>query len=117
MKQFTTKEQTDRLIELGYPKPNSIKSAKMGLFMGTKIPCIDKEFAYSIGELMGILFEWYYKRKKIYPEDPVIFYSVGFYPNEFAVLIFEDADEDVHDPELIDALYKALVKIKEDNLI
>lgn len=117
MKQFTTKEQTDRLIELGYTKPNSIKNAKMGFFMGTKIPCIEKEFAYSIGELMEILFEWYYKRKKIYPEDPVIFYSVGLYPNEFAVLIFEDADEDVHDPELIDALYKALIKLKEEKLI
>lgn len=55
MKQFTTKEQTDRLIELGYPKPNSIKSAKMGFFMGTKIPCIEKEFAYSIGELIEML--------------------------------------------------------------
>lgn len=38
MKQFTTKEQTDRLIELGYPKPNSIKSAKMGVLYGNENP-------------------------------------------------------------------------------
>ncbi len=89
MKQFTTKQQTDRLIELGYPKPNSIKSAKMGFFMGTIIPCIEKEFAYSIGELMELL-----------PDDK---YFMWLYPPYNHTL----------NREFIDTLYEVLVQTKK----
>lgn len=106
MKQFTTKEQTDRLIELGYPKPNSIKSAKMGFFMGTKIPCIEKEFAYSIGELMELL-----PPDKYFGKELIISYSIL---NSGWICNYGDLRNNTYNKEAVDALYEMLVKIKAE---
>lgn len=121
MKQFTTKQQTDRLIELGYPKPNSIKSAKMGFFMGTKIPCIEKEFAYSIGELVELLPKiisdeiWWGKDKG---EEGIWGLRIDTAGTEYGWDISYERDDSAYlyregRSELIDALYDMMVNLKE----
>ena len=54
MRQFTTKEQTQHLIELGFPKPNSVINEHKILELSPYAP-IEFEYAYSVGELIGFL--------------------------------------------------------------
>ena len=97
MKQYTTPEQTAKLIELGFEKPGSIASVEPIYGMGG----ISVAKAYSIGELMDILGS-----------------VSGFEVNRF------DSDWEVGDElrafqseELINALYEMLVKLKEEGVI
>lgn len=106
MKQYTNKEQTQHLIELGFPRPKSI-SGKNYMDVDDKI-ADDLTYDYSIGELieflgvhlMGIkLMETYevYAYKKTNDIEYVDWFNTK--------------------GELIDALYEACVKLKNEGVI
>lgn len=95
MKQYTTPEQTAKLIELGVEKPKTV------LGVGTKEEAGDLELgyicAYSIGELIEML-----------PLNRI----------EFDLRAYVDTTGGLfYDHELIDALFKACVKLKEEGVI
>ena len=60
MKQFTSKEQTAKLIELGLPKPENTQWNEHSIVRGIEGPLIELGIAeyrcsYSIGELLSFL--------------------------------------------------------------
>jgi hypothetical protein len=122
MKQYTTPEQTAKLIELGLEKPKSISgfcqrgpyeydaetNTKMVVYDDTQCPI----YAYSIGELIGML--------------PPRTYSGGFdwvldiqhdYKFERWLCFFNPENQIGVATELVDALYDMVVKLKEEGVI
>lgn len=100
MRQFTTPEQTAKLIELGYEKP---RYATM-FWRGNKEVT---EINYTIGELIEML-----------PKDEEWPKQIGFEDNEWVI----DWDTDMTlfqtaAVELIDALFEMVVKQKEKGVI
>lgn len=109
MKQFTTTEQTAKLIELGFEKP------KTCLGVGTKEEAGDLELgyicAYSIGELIEMLEE---------VASVVISYSYqkrGYYVRVIIPKREGGGMYRISQIELIDALYDMCVKLKEEGVI
>ena len=103
MKQYTTPEQTAKLIELGVEKPCSIASVEPIYGMGG----ISVAKAYSIGELISFL-----------PNDGVSDRRLEF--DCFHWIVDWDSFGKIHQTmqvELVDALYDMVVKLKEDDLI
>ena len=91
MKMYTTPEQTAKLIELGFEKPKSEVKAEQAGDYAWYNP------AYSIGELIDML-----------PLNRI----------EFDIRAFVDTTGGLfYDDELIDALFKACVKLKEEGVI
>ena len=91
MKQYTTPEQTAKLIELGFEMPKSIVEDEL---------YSDIDFAYSIGELIEIM-------------------GYDLYSIHYKGLAWEVKSERVEtrEVELIDALYDMVVKLKEEGVI
>jgi hypothetical protein len=111
MKQYTTSEQTAKLIELGLEKPKSIE----------KVTYIEQygcgyEAAYSIGELIGMLQKQVYQiEDSCIPCDLNIHYDGGTW---LIVFICErDGRFKTEMFELIDALYDMVVKLKEEGVL
>lgn len=118
MRQFTTPEQTAKLIELGFEMPNSV------LIYAQSVDC-DNNYGgkgeakpngyYSIGELIEILpFRiagehgiWYYLSEFTHQTYWRVAYTDD---NEIPLIV----SESVH---LIDALYDMIVKLKEDKIL
>lgn len=116
MKQYTTTEQTAKLIELGFENPKSIVEGEL---------YSDIYFAYSIGELieilpMAITHEiWWggYKGK-----EGVWGLRIDTCGTEYAWEVSYERDHTAHlylegRTELIDALYDMLVRLKEEGVI
>ncbi len=108
MKQYTTPEQTAKLIELGFEKPKSIE----------KVTYIEQygcgyETAYSIGELIEMLENAVQKDNFITDLDISC--------DEIAWLvryISEGAGRfKTQMPDLVDALYLMVIKLKEEGVI
>ena len=100
MKQFTTPDQTAKLIELGFEKPKSIERLY-------DTDCATLTFhAYSIGELIEML------PPRIRGVDLTI---ERYYAFE-QWLVYWDAGK-FRATELIDALYNAIIKLKEEGMI
>ena len=122
MKQYTTPEQTAKLIELGFKKPKSISSIKVpGNIITTADDLIGEPSSvmggkisanYSIGELIEMLpkkivsdmddeyaYEYSYLRIE---EGWDVCYINGLY----------EVDKIRHSKELIDALYNMLITLK-----
>ena len=106
MKQFTNKEQTRHLIELGFPRPESI--SEVNYYDEAYTTETEFEYDYSIGELieflgihlMGIkLMETYevYAYKKTNDIEYVDWFNTK--------------------GELIDSLYNACVELKKEGVI
>lgn len=117
MKQYTTPEQTAKLIELGFEKPKSISgyyqrgpyeydaetNTKMVVYDDTQYPI----YAYSIGELIELL-----------PDDGVTDRRLEF--DSFLWIVDWDSFDKMHQTisvELVDALYDMVVKLKEEGVI
>ena len=117
MKQYTTPEQTAKLIELGFEKPKSISgyytkppyeydaktNSKIVVYDDTQYPM----YAYSIGELISFL-----------PDDGVSDRRLEF--DGFHWIVDWDSFDKIHQTmqvELIDALYDMVVKLKEEGVI
>ena len=102
MRQFTTPEQTAKLIELGFEKPiNTVVKEEPIYREGSIIDWkpIAEEGSYSIGELIEML-----------PEGLVIerHYIADVWIVRYPTKIL------IHKEELIDALYDMVVKLKEE---
>lgn len=112
MKQYTSQDQTAKLIELGFEKPQSIEE-----FIEPEndwsIGGLKQRKAYSIGELIEIL-----PKKIEISDDEIGELEVSFgdlcmvYYTSFSVIYY-----DTEDIELIDALYDMIVKLKEEGVI
>ena len=96
MKQYTTPEQTAKLIELGFEKPASIASVEPIYGMGG----ISVAKAYTIGELIEIL--------------GVCLSSIHYIGIVWAV---NAKGLERRSEELVDALYDMIVKLKEEGVI
>ena len=99
MKQYTTNEQTAKLIELGFEKP--------------KLKVIQRPNAYhdlfrdySIGELIEMLPEY----SSIYDLTNMHTMKTCWYVGHISTL-------NVSADELIDALYDMILKLKEEGVI
>ena len=101
MKQYTNKEQTQQLIKLGFPNPKSNVDI-LGKY-------IIEAFAYSIGELIEFLPKELKYSGKL---------CVDYIGNLWQVTYDEDFERKINqDEELIDALYDACVKLKNEGVI
>ena len=109
MKMYTNSEQTAKLIELGFEKPNVIYLSYFDSpkdFKSTNVIEIDEDGNeivldnYSIGELIEAL-------------------GYDLYSIHYIGLAWEVKSERVgtRENELIDALYKMILKLKEEGVI
>lgn len=108
MKQFTSIEQTTKLIELGFEKPKSVSHCEMDLDMQI-IPYRD----YSIGELIEMLpisFETDNDDTTWLEIEAEAVWSISY--SSFGFI-----DYDCERKELIDALFDMIVKLKEEGVI
>ncbi|MBO7285413.1 MAG: hypothetical protein J6U69_02330 [Alistipes sp.] len=107
MKQFTSKDQTAKLIELGFEKPR-VAMPKFEWKDG------EPQFHYTIGELLSFL------PKSIKVND--LFFTLCIHSSsdywivEYADIAF-GAQARLHKEELIDALFTEIVILKEEGVI
>lgn len=102
MRQYTTPEQTDKLIELGFEKPR-VAMPKFEWKDG------EPQFHYTIGELIEML-------PPIIDEYSSYVVSGGGTWSVHYKRIFASR-YDTSSKELIDALYKMIIKLKEEGVI
>ena len=112
MKQYTTPEQTAKLIELGFEKPKSIIDVWAH---ETDIDMeYEYEFAYSIGELIEMLPD-------VVESEDGEYATLQMYFDLFNWVIeytgVEKTEYVTSAIELIDALYDMIVKLKEEGVI
>ena len=126
MKQYTTPEQTAKLIELGFEKPKSISSIKVtGNIITTAEDLIGEPSSvmggkitanYSIGELIEML------PSALSPnnDEDCEFHLMLFDDSLYWHVRYTDGDSFCYPSlaiELIDALYDMVVKLKEEGVI
>lgn len=100
MKQYTTPEQTTKLIELGFEEPkNEVKAEQAGDFAWYNP-------AYSIGELIDML-----------PEFSSIYDLMNMHTMKRCWYVGHVSTLNVSADELIDALYDMILKLKEEEVI
>lgn len=110
MKQYTTPDQTAKLIELGLPKPKSIEKMMPQPVVDGYVHLVPQK-AYSIGELIKIL------------EDVAsIVMSYSYQKNGCYVRVIIPKREGggmyrISQIELIDALYDMILELKEEGVI
>lgn len=108
MKQYTTRQQTAKLIELGFEKP---KNERWVLDVANEstpsIQNIVKCQDYSIGELIEMLPR----------EDRAGERSIVYDGLEWVVNWDDDTIHQVVATELIDALYEMVINLKEEGVI
>ena len=111
MKQYTDKDQTAKLIELGFPKPKGW--GNKGISNGMSIALYNdgrEDFNYSIGELIELL------PKEITDEyDEVT--SLEFSKTEVYYTNLRVMSYYKNSAELIDALFNMCVTLKEEGVI
>ena len=118
MKQFTSIDQTAKLIELGFEKPSNTIVKEEPIYREGSIidwKPIAEEGAYSIGELIEMLP----RTIKLYYDLNILSTSQGWW-----VLYGMIGDGDiwsieyeVYRGELIDALYEMCIKLKKEGVI
>ena len=106
MKQYTTKEQTQYLIELGFPRPESI--SEINYYDEAYTTETEFEYDYSIGELIEFLGKFMMGIKLMET------YEVYAYKKTNDI---EYVDWIIKKGELIDALYNACVELKKEGVI
>lgn len=112
MKQYTTPEQTAKLIELGLPKPKAIIDVWAH---ETEIDMVyEYEYAYSIGELIELLPENVAKENEM-PST----LNISLMNSEWCVQYadFLGTDFEFCNTKLVDALYYMVVTLKEKGVI
>ena len=107
MRLKTTKEQTKKLIDLGFKMPNEIDNIFIGLngeylsfFDETEIGSIIKVIDnYSLDYIISIFTE-------LYNDD----YILDYINKQYCLILYDDQ---IVENELIDVFVNAIVKIKE----
>lgn len=111
MKQYTTPEQTAKLIELGFEKPSNTIVKEEPIYREGSIidwKPIAEEGAYSIGELIEMLPRGLNGELLEISAVTLCCYKwMVRYP--YGIIIYKN--------ELIDALYNMCVKLKEEGVI
>lgn len=102
MRQYTNKEQTQHLIELGFPEPKIIANTEVEE-LPSGITHLFTRYDYSIGELISFLVNPIIEGQ---PDAWIVNYDSGI---KHLPPFIED--------ELIDALYKACVELKNKGVI
>ena len=97
MKQYTSTEQTAKLIELGFEKPRL-------LYFGNKTI---GDYAYTIGELIEML-------PKSYDSEGL---SIEYHYMADVWIVRYPTKILIHKEELVDALYEMAIKLKEEGVI
>mgnify|MGYP003295704528 CR=1 FL=1 len=114
MRQYTTPEQTAKLIELGFEKPKSYHDIEWD---GTE--AYDYQLDYSIGELIEMLPTMIGEGD--FNGEPLFKYSFVFAGTTKWLVgyqFFAKFNQYVSErEELIDALYEMVVKLKEEGVI
>ena len=115
MKQYTTPEQTAKLIELGFEKPKGwdVDGVTNNIKLYVNIDANPMMFNYSIGELIEILpisFETDNDDTSWLEIEAGAVWSVSY--SSFGFI-----DYDCERKELIDALFDMIVKLKEEGVI
>ena len=118
MKQYTTSEQTAKLIELGFEKPKGLADAEPSSGIWVRP-------AYSIGELSEMLPKtieeeiWWGDEKGKIGVWGLVINTLGVdylwevsYERAYSCAIYSDTNT-----ELIDALFAVVVKLKEEGVI
>jgi hypothetical protein len=106
MKQYTSKDQTAKLIELGFPKPKSVINEHKVLESNPYAPT-EFEYSYSIGELIEFLQSIAENNEvRISTRTNLVSFDVMTEDGRCGYSFNED--------ELIDSLYEACVTIKEE---
>ena len=109
MNQYTTPEQTAKLIELGFEKPSNTIVKEEPIYREGSIidwKPIAEEGAYSIGELIEML-----------PEFSCIYDLTNMHTMKRCWYVGHISTLNVSADELIDALYDMIVKLKEEGVI
>ena len=101
MKQYTTPEQTAKLIELGFEKPkNEVKAEQAGDYMWCNS-------AYSIGELFEMLPDYVSIWDTHHPDTMERQWFVSHLWSQ----------NNIVKSELIDAMFDMIIKLKEEGVI
>lgn len=109
MKQYTTTDQTAKLIELGFEKPASIASVEPLYGMGG----ISVAKAYTIGELIEVLPENSSKRIRYVATKRAWVVDVDVLGKSGCAKCYRGA----YHAELVDALYDMIIELKEKGVI
>lgn len=107
MKQYTDKDQTAKLMELGFPFPKSVIGVRSVLGLEDGMYKIEFEHSYSIGELIAFLGVYLMYVKPKHNDWFEVAYKEDYYSNTGNVIY----------GELIDKLFYACVKLKEEEVI
>ena len=109
MKQYTSNDQTAKLIELGFEKPNGIESLVREEDNPDNAKVVQR-IAYSIGELIEMLPSVLDDHKQLCIESSGGKWWVAY-------INLWDKKYFVRKDELIDALYDVIVKLKAEGVI
>lgn len=109
MKQYTSPEQTAKLIELGFEKPSSIASVEPIYGMGG----ISVAKAYSIGELIEMLGVHSSKRIRYVATKRAWIVDVDVLGKSGCAKCYRG----VYHAEFVDALYAMIIKLKKKGVI
>lgn len=104
MEQYTTPEQTAKLIELGFEKPKSIEVYRDGHC----VPFVEQQWVYSIGELIEMLPKQF-NVELLEIKAATLFYSKWVVRYPYAIIVYNN--------ELIDALYAMILTLKKEGVI
>ena len=108
MKQYTDKDQTAKLIELGFPKPKHSSSVEEFEGKGWA-GHVRVTFNYSVGELIEFIPRWIKPRGGL----EIVAESDGW----LVMHGHDPFDPQCTKPELIDALFEYCVTLKEEGVI
>ena len=104
MRQYTNKDQTQHLIELGFSRPESI--SEVNYYDEAYTTETEFEYDYSIGKLLSFLDGYMTE-----PTDELLIWrDMLFWYVRFA----SDMECSCYDPELVNTLYNYLVLLKEE---
>lgn len=130
MKQYTTPEQTAKLIELGFPKPENTQKNERPIVRGIGGPLIELGIAeyrcsYSIGELIEMLPKCIESGNGSdeavleisYDSEDFVWFCGHRWMYNRGWRLFNGDYRTCDDNELIDALYRYVVVLKEEGVI
>lgn len=116
MKMYLNSEQTAKLIELGFEEPKSIEVYREGHC----VPFVEQRWDYSIGELLSFLprcIETSYDTAVLeisYDSDDGEWYCGHRWYYNRGWRLFGNDYKTIDDTELVDALYRYIVELKEE---